>query len=80
MATPPLRFCRTSRFGLILGQLEAVVVAYGIAAIGTLAIALAIMQCGMPFLVSEEGENLEVDISEHDEEAYAVRTGSPVSD
>ena len=68
------------RFGLILGQLQAVVVAYGIAAIGTLAIALAIRQCGVPFRVSEEAENLGVDISEHGEEAYAERTGSPVLD
>ena len=68
------------RFGLILGQLQAVVVAYGIATIGTLAIALAIRQCGVPFRVSEEAENLGVDISEHGEEAYAERTGSPVLD
>ena len=36
------------RFGLILGQLQAVVVAYGIAAIGTLAIALAISSAACP--------------------------------
>ena len=50
--------------------------AYGIAAIGT----LAIRQCGVPFRVSEDAENLGVDISEHGEEAYAERTGSPVLD
>ena len=64
------------RFGLILGQLQAVVVAYGIAAIGT----LAIRRCGMPFRVSEEAEKLGVDISEHGEEACAERTSSPVLD
>ena len=68
------------RANLILGQLQAVLVSYGLAALGTLVIALALRQCGIRFRVSEETENLGVDISQHGEEAYAERTGSPILD
>ena len=60
---------------MILGQLQAVLVSYGLAAFGTLVIALALRQCGIRFRVSEETENLGVDISQHGEEAYAERAG-----
>ncbi|MGB1621436.1 MAG: ammonium transporter [Synechococcus sp.] len=68
------------RFGLILGQLQAVLVAYGLAAAGTVVIALALRQCGVPFRVNADAERLGVDIEEHGEEAYAERAGSPVFD
>ena len=68
------------RANLILGQFQAVLVSYGIAAFGTLFIALALRQCGIRFRVSEETENLGVDISQHGEEAYAERAGSPILD
>ena len=68
------------RFALILGQLQAVLVAYGLAAAGTLVIALALRQLGVPFRVSDEAERLGVDIQEHGEEAYAERAGSPIFD
>lgn len=68
------------RLGLILGQLQAVLVAYGLAAAGTVVIALALRQCGVPFRVEEDAERLGVDIEEHGEEAYAERAGSPVFD
>jgi len=68
------------RVGLILGQLQAVLVAYGLAAAGTVVIALALRQCGVPFRVNDDAERLGVDIEEHGEEAYAERAGSPVFD
>ena len=37
------------RIALVLGQLQAVLVAYGLAAGGTLLIALTLRQCGVPF-------------------------------
>ena len=68
------------RVGLVLGQFQAVLVAYGVAAIGTVVIALGLRQCGVPFRVDEGAERLGVDIEEHGEEAYAERAGSPVFD
>ena len=68
------------RFSLILGQLQAVLVAYGLAAGGTLVIAMALRQCGVPFRVNDDAERLGVDIEEHGEEAYGERTGSPIFD
>ena len=68
------------RFSLILGQLQAVLVAYGLAAGGTLVIAVALRQCGVPFRVNDDAERLGVDIEEHGEEAYGERTGSPIFD
>ncbi|MAH57731.1 MAG: ammonia channel protein [Synechococcus sp. ARS1019] len=68
------------RVGLVLGQFQAVLVAYGVAAIGTVVIALGLRQCGVPFRVDQGAERLGVDIEEHGEEAYAERAGSPVFD
>jgi Amt family ammonium transporter len=65
------------RTALVLGQLQAVLVAYGLAALGTLLIAAVLRGFGVRFRVSEQAENLGVDIQEHGEEAYAERVGSP---
>ena len=65
------------RMGLILGQFQAVLIAYGIAAFGTLIIALLLKSLGCNFRVSKSDENSGLDISEHGEEAYIERTGSP---
>ena len=65
------------RMALIGGQLQAVLVAYGLAALGTLVIAAVLRGLGMPFRVPVEAENLGVDVEEHGEEAYAERVGSP---
>ena len=65
------------RAALVLGQLQAVLVAYGLAALGTLLIAAVLRGMGVRFRVSENAENLGVDVAEHGEEAYAERVGSP---
>jgi Amt family ammonium transporter len=65
------------RTALVLGQLQAVLVAYGLAALGTLLIAAVLRGMGVRFRVSENAENLGVDVAEHGEEAYAERVGSP---
>ncbi len=65
------------RMGLILGQFQAVIIAYGIAAIGTLLIALFLRSLGCNFRVSSSQEQLGLDISQQGEEAYGERTGSP---
>ncbi len=65
------------RAALVWGQFQAVLVAYGLAAIGTLIIASVLRGLGVRFRVSEEAENLGVDVQEHGEEAYAERVGSP---
>ncbi len=65
------------RIGLILGQLQAVLIAYGIAALGTLIIALFLKSLGCNFRVNKSDEDSGLDISEHGEEAYIERTGSP---
>jgi Amt family ammonium transporter len=62
---------------LVLGQLQAVLVAYGLAALGTLLIAAVVRSLGVRFRVGENAENLGVDVAEHGEEAYAERVGSP---
>jgi len=62
---------------LVLGQLQAVLVAYGLAGLGTLLIAAVLRGMGVRFRVSEKAENLRVDVAEHGEEAYAERVGSP---
>ena len=66
------------RIALMLGQLQAVLVAYGLAAGGTLVIAMALRQCGVAFRVPAEAEQMGVDVNEHGEEAYAERTVSPI--
>ena len=40
------------RLSLVLGQFQAVLVAYGVAAAGTVVIAVALRQCGVPFRVN----------------------------
>ena len=65
------------RAALVLGQLQAVLVAYGLAALGTLLIAGVLRGLGVAFRVGEDAENLGVDVAEHGEEAYAERVGSP---
>ena len=65
------------RWGLVVGQLQAVLVAYGLAALGTLLIAGILRGLGLRFRVSEEDEQIGVDVKEHGEEAYAERVGSP---
>jgi len=55
-------------------------VAYGLAAGGTLVIAMVLRQCGVPFRVKDDAERLGVDIEEHGEEAYGERAGSPIFD
>jgi len=65
------------RGALVLGQLQAVLVAYGLAPIGTFLIAGVLRGLGVQFRVTEEAENLGVDVAEHGEEAYAERVGSP---
>ena len=52
-------------------------VAYGLAVVGTLVIATVLRALGLSFRVPEEVENLGVDVQEHGEEAYAERVGSP---
>jgi Amt family ammonium transporter len=65
------------RGALVLGQLQAVLVAYGLAAIGTFLIAGVLRGLGVQFRVTEDAENLGVDVAQHGEEAYAERVGSP---
>ena len=65
------------RGALILGQLQAVLVAYGLAAIGTFIIAFILRGLGMQFRVDPNAEHMGVDIQEHGEEAYAELAGSP---
>ena len=65
------------RIALILGQFQAVVIAYGIAAIGTFLIAIVLKSFGCHFRVNSSQEETGLDISEHGEEAYMVKTGSP---
>ena len=65
------------RMGLILGQLQAVLIAYAIAVIGTLVIALFLKSLGCDFRVNKREEESGLDISQHGEEAYCEKTGSP---
>ena len=65
------------RLALVSGQLQAVLVAYCLAAAGTLLIAAALRGLGVRFRVPVSAENLGVDVQEHGEEAYAERIGSP---
>tara|TARA_B100000900_G_C20394623_1_gene640116 strand:- start:55 stop:861 length:807 start_codon:yes stop_codon:yes gene_type:complete len=58
------------RFGLIIGQLQAVLIAYGISAIMTLLIALIIKNLGINFRVSRQEEDNGLDITQHNEESY----------
>ena len=58
------------RFALIFGQLEAVLVAYGLSAFGTILIALTLQKSGVNFRVSKDDESKGLDIIEHGEESY----------
>ena len=58
------------RFGLIIGQLQAILIAYGISAIMTLLIALIIKNLGINFRVSSQEEDNGLDITQHNEESY----------
>ena len=55
------------RFALIFGQLEAVLVAYGLSAFGTILIALTLQKLGVNFRVSRDDESKGLDIIEHGE-------------
>ncbi len=70
-------FAEKGRVGLIADQFQVVLVAYGLAALGTLLIAAVLRGLGLPFRVTEEAENHGVDVREHGEEAYPERIGSP---
>ena len=58
------------RIGLVLGQFQAIFVAYGISAVGTLLIALILDKAGLKFRVSKEGEEKGLDFTEHGEKSY----------
>ena len=58
------------RIGLVLGQFQAVIIAYSISAIGTLLIALILKKAGIQYRVSNEEENKGLDLSEHGEKSY----------
>ena len=62
---------------LILGQLQAVLVESGLAAVGTILLDLVLRGQGLRFRVAEAAENLGIDLKAHGEEAYAERVGSP---
>ena len=63
----------------MLGQFQAVLIAYGIAAIGTFIIALVLKSLGCSFRVNERQEASGLDISQHGEDAYGEKTVSPTS-
>ena len=65
------------RAGLILGQFQAVLIAYGIAAFGTLIIAFFLKSLGCNFRVNAKEELSGLDVSQHGEEDYGEKTGSP---
>ena len=58
------------RTALIIGQFEAILVAYGISAIGTFLIALFLNKTGIRFRVTKPEEQTGLDIIEHKEKAY----------
>ena len=58
------------RIGLVLGQFQAVIIAYNISAIGTFLIALIIKKGGIQFRVSKEDEEKGLDLTEHGEKSY----------
>ena len=62
------------RLSLIFGQLEAILVAYGISAIGTLLIALFLKRIGINFRITQQEEKEGIDIVEHGEEAYLKKS------
>jgi len=58
------------RIALVLGQLQAIVIAYGLSAAGTLLIALVLKKAGIQFRVSKEEEESGLDSTEHGERSY----------
>ncbi len=66
------------RIGLIIGQLEAVIIAYGISAGDTLLIALLLTKFGCDFRLTKAQEEIGLDMNEHGEEAYSEKIGSPM--
>jgi len=58
------------RIALVVGQIQAIVIAYIISALGTLLIALIIKKVGIQFRVSEEEEEKGIDFAEHGEKSY----------
>ena len=63
-------FIEKGRIGLVFGQFQAIFIAYGISAIGTLLIALIIKKAGIEFRVSKEEEEKGLDFIEHGEKSY----------
>ncbi len=58
------------RIGLVLGQFQAVIIAYSMSAIGTFLIALILKKAGIQFRVSKEEEEKGLDLTEHGEKSY----------
>ena len=58
------------RIGLILGQFQAIIIAYSISSIGTFLIALILKKAGIQLRVSKEEEAKGLDLTEHGEESY----------
>ena len=59
------------RIGLVLGQFQAVIIAYGISALGTLLIAITLKKLGIQFRVSQGDEEKGLDFTEHGEKSYS---------
>ena len=64
---------------MVLGQFQPVLIADAIAAIGTFVIAFVLKSLGCSFKVNERQEGSGLDISQHGEEAYGEKIGSPTS-
>ena len=58
------------RIGLILGQFQAIIIAYGISVLGTVLIALILKNLGIQLRVSKEEEEKGLDLTEHGEKSY----------
>ena len=63
---------------LVERGVSAILLAYGVSAIGTFLIATLLNNIGCEFRVAKAEEEAGLDISEHGEEAYSERTGSPL--
>jgi len=64
------------RITLIFGQFQAILVAYGISAVGTFLIAIFLRKIGITFRVNQQEEEAVMDIIEHGEESYSERLSS----
>ncbi len=58
------------RGALVFGQFQAVIIAYGISAIGTIAIALILQSFGIKLRIRKKDEQTGLDLIEHSENAY----------